>query len=83
MRNMLSVDDVLNRAYRETSAVVVGIPVGNEVVPKLLERVRPVHEVVRVDRFLPGCPPNADAIWETLLELLEARPRAEEARRFG
>jgi NAD-reducing hydrogenase small subunit len=83
MRNMLSIDDVLNRAYRETAAVVVGIPVGNEVVPRLLERVRPVHEVVQVDHFLPGCPPNADAIWETLMELLESRPPAEEARRFG
>lgn len=83
MRNMLSVEDVLNRAYRETAAVVVGVPEGNEGVPKLLGRVRPVHEVVRVDHFLPGCPPSADAIWERLLELLEARPHAEEARRFG
>jgi len=29
--------------------------------PRLLDRVRPLHEVVRVDAFLPGCPPPAAA----------------------
>jgi NAD-reducing hydrogenase small subunit len=83
MRNVLSVEDVLNRAYRETAAVVIGIPVGNGVVPKLLPRVTPVHEVVRVDRYLPGCPPPADAIWSCILAVLEGRQPAGQARRFG
>jgi NAD-reducing hydrogenase small subunit len=83
MRNMLSVDDVLNRAYRETAAVVVGIPVGNGVVPKLLPRVSPVHEVVKVDYFLPGCPPHPDTIWQCVVDLVAGKQPALEGRRFG
>jgi len=82
MRNMFKVEDVLNRAYRETSAVVTGIPAGNGVVPRLLDRVRPVHEVVKVDYFVPGCPPSADAIHEFLVSLLEGRAPALQGR-FG
>ena len=41
MRNFFSVEDVLNRAYRENATVVTGIPAGNGTVPRLLARVRP------------------------------------------
>lgn len=82
LRNMFSVEDVLNRAYRETAAVVTGIPGGNGAVPRLLERVRPVHEVVPVDYFIPGCPPSADVIHEFLIALLEGREPAA-AGKFG
>jgi NAD-reducing hydrogenase small subunit len=71
LRNMLSVEDVLDRAYRETANVVTGIPSGNSVVPRLLPRVRPVHEVVTVDHFVPGCPPKADFIHQFLMDLLD------------
>ena len=82
LRNMFSVDDVLNRAYRETSSVVTGIPSGNAVIPRLLDRVRPVHEVVKVDYFVPGCPPSADTIHSVLIALLEGREPAQDGR-FG
>ena len=83
MRNALGVDDVLNRAYKELSAVIVGIPSGNGVVPKLLARVRPVHEVVQVDYYLAGCPPSADAIHACVMALVEGREPAGEVKRFG
>jgi NAD-reducing hydrogenase small subunit len=83
LRNLFSVEDVLNRAYRETSAVVIGIPYGNGAVPRLLPRVRPVHEVVKVDHFLPGCPPSADTIFRFVLDLLEGRVSAVPVQRFG
>ena len=73
MRNIFKLEDVLDRAYRQTAAVVVGVPLGNGAVPRLLERVRPVHEVVKVDRFIPGCPPSADTIYEFVVALLEGR----------
>jgi NAD-reducing hydrogenase small subunit len=38
--------------------------------PALLDRVRPVHEVVPVDVFVPGCPPSADTICQVLRSLL-------------
>jgi NAD-reducing hydrogenase small subunit len=43
------------------------------IVPRLLDRVMPVHEVVDVDLFLPGCPPSADLIHFVLSELIEGR----------
>jgi NAD-reducing hydrogenase small subunit len=73
LRNMFPLEQVLDRAYRETAAVVVGIPAGNGAVPRLLDRVRPVHEVVKVDHFIPGCPPSAPAIWEFLTAMLDSR----------
>jgi NAD-reducing hydrogenase small subunit len=42
-------------------------------VPPLLNRVVPVHQVVKVDAFLPGCPPSADLILYVLEELLAGR----------
>jgi len=83
LRNFFSVEDVLNRAYRETSTVVKGIPSGSDIVPKLLARVRPVHEVVKVDYYLPGCPPSADTIHAFLMDLLEGRPPSTGGLRFG
>jgi NAD-reducing hydrogenase small subunit len=82
LRNMFAVEDVLDRAYRENATVVTGIPTGNGAVPRLLPRVRPVHEVVKVDYFIPGCPPSADAIHSFLMTLLEGRSPVLEGR-FG
>ena len=82
MRNIFKLEDVLDRAYRQTATVVIGIPPGNGVVPRLLERVRPVHEVVKVDHFMPGCPPSADVIHEFVVALLEGRAPSLDGR-FG
>ncbi len=83
MRNYFPLEEVLNRAYRETAATVIGIPYGNGVVPKLLDRVRPLHEYVKVDYFLQGCPPSADLIFDFLTSLLDGKPLGTEGRRFG
>jgi len=82
LRNMYSVQEVLDRSYRDTAAVVTGIPAGNRVIPRLLPRVRPIHEVVQVDYFVPGCPPSADAIHSCVMALLEGR-QPELHGRFG
>jgi len=82
LRNMFGVEEVLNRAYRENATVVTGIPTGNGAVPRLLARVRPVHEVVKVDYFIPGCPPSADTIHSFVVALLQGRT-PEQNGRFG
>jgi NAD-reducing hydrogenase small subunit len=82
MRNFFSVEDVLQRAYRE-SAVVAGVPSGNDFVPKLLDRVLRVQDVVNVDYFMPGCPPSADTIFDFLSDLLAGRTPMAEGRKFG
>ena len=54
------------------------------IVPRLLPRVLPVHQVVAVDAFLPGCPPPADALYFALTELLAGRmPDMSGYTRFG
>lgn len=82
MRNLFSVEDVLQRAYRESS-VVAGVPDGNDIIPRLLDRVLRVQDVVAVDHFLPGCPPSADAIFDFVLDLLAGRKPVAEGRKFG
>jgi NAD-reducing hydrogenase small subunit len=38
-----------------------------------LERVMPLHEVIHVDFYLPGCPPPAPRIKSFLFQLLEGK----------
>jgi NAD-reducing hydrogenase small subunit len=71
MRNKFGVDAVLRRSYLENVALDPQIP--REAVPRLLPTARPVHEVARVDVFVPGCPPSADLIFWVLNELLDGR----------
>jgi NAD-reducing hydrogenase small subunit len=82
MRNLFGVQAALDRAYVETVATPKVPEYG--VIPKLLDRVRPVHEVVPVDVYLPGCPPSADLIFRTLQDLVAGRtPDGHETVRFG
>ena len=82
MRNPFLTADVCHRAYVENVTLNPGVPV--EVIPPLLLFVRPVHEIVPVDVFVPGCPPSADVIFRTLSELLEGRtPDLSAITRFG
>lgn len=68
MRNSCGVQPVLMRVYQENADVQRQVP--RMGVPALLDRVRPVHEVVPVDVYVPGCPPSADTIYQVLSELL-------------
>jgi len=71
MRNKFGADAVLRRAYLENVTLDPQMP--REVVPPLRAIVRPVHEAVPVDVFVPGCPPSADLIFSVLSDLLEGR----------
>ena len=81
MRNSCGVQPVLLRVYEQN---VVQPQVPTVGVPALLERVCPVHEVVPVDVFVPGCPPSADTIYQVLSELLAGKvPTPEGVAHFG
>jgi len=82
MRNLFSVGDVLQRAYSEAT-VVVGVPFGNGIVPKLLDRVLRIQDVVAVDHFVPGCPPKAGVIYDFLLALLSGKKPSNDGWKFG
>src|SRR6516162_6889761 len=82
MRNRFPVAVVENRAYLENAQLNQQVP--REVVPRLLPKARPVHEFVKVDVFVPGCPPSADTIYFVLTELLAGRtPDLAKLTRFG
>jgi NAD-reducing hydrogenase small subunit len=68
---------VLERAYVELADKNPQIPT---LVPKLLIHARPLHELVKVDQYIPGCPPNADLIWYVVSELLAGRKPVMEGR---
>ena len=71
LRNPLGgADVVLCRSYLEAADVNRRVPDERAVLPVLLDRVVPVHEVVHVDYFLPGCPPPAERIRALLQPLL-------------
>jgi NAD-reducing hydrogenase small subunit len=80
MRNRYPVSEVIARAYGENAdhTVQEGDRCEQEgmsfqTVPRLFGTARPVHELVPVDVFLPGCPPPSQAILHLLTELLAGR----------
>jgi NAD-reducing hydrogenase small subunit len=77
---------ILQQIYVQGITHTNGIPSEPGIVPALLERVVPLHAVVPIDVYLPGCPPSAARIKAALLQLLEGdldKPAGREALRFG
>lgn len=71
LRNPLgSAEPVLQRAYIEAVDERGQVPQEPGIVPPLLDQVVPVHAIVAVDVYLPGCPPPADRIRAVLESLL-------------
>lgn len=87
MRNMLGpAETVLKRAYLELGDITPQLPQEPGIVPELLDRVSPVHEVIKVDLFLPGCPPDANRIRAVIEPLLKGEKPVIEGRemiKFG
>ena len=73
-RNPLDIGAILRDVYIERAGLAPGSRVPDDPeLPLPLAHVHPVHEVVHIDHFLPGCPPSADAIWAFVTALLEGR----------
>jgi len=76
MRNHIPLEDCLNESY------ISGIGIENAQIPSdpelplLLDKVRPIHEIVKVDYYLPGCPPSADVFWAFLSDIIAGREPA-------
>ncbi|HQR27432.1 MAG TPA: hypothetical protein PLP61_10375 [Nocardioides sp.] len=77
LRNSVGLGACLAEAYLESPTAVAGarptIPLHPEI-PRLTAKVHPCHEVVHMDYFIPGCPPDGDAVFAVLDDLAHGRP---------
>ncbi|MBN1005173.1 NADP oxidoreductase [Amphritea pacifica] len=76
MRNEVELSDCLREAYVDSvTAVADAIPTipYHEDIPRITTRVYPCHEVVKMDYFIPGCPPDGATILKVLDDLINGR----------
>ena len=71
LRNGMSPDRMIEAIYGPDATTNGKLPY--DVVPRLLDRVRPLHEVIEVDYYLHGCPPPPGVIAKALLALLDGQ----------
>lgn len=85
LRNRLAVDDLLTEVYREGPGQAPRGLEADKVMPALLPRVLPLHQVIPVEAYLPGCPPDPNRIWAAVSALLQGQPvdLEEKMRYFG
>lgn len=76
MRNAMPLKECMDEAYKGGPTVYnpAKIIPNDKELPLLLDKVYPIQSVVKVDYFLPGCPPPADTIWQALVALLTNKP---------
>jgi NAD-reducing hydrogenase small subunit len=76
---------ILQKVYVDMVDRDGAIPDQRPIVPELLPRVLPLHQVVDVDIYVPGCPPPAGRIKEAVVAILDDSLPADrgEGIRFG
>jgi len=75
MRNIWEKEEVLKRAYVETETTTGGkipVPDGRHL-PRLLDQASSIGAYVKVDFYLPGCPPHHESILYLLNALTQQR----------
>jgi NAD-reducing hydrogenase small subunit len=72
-RNQLDIRDCLQTVYLTGMGLERGFIPNDPELPLPLKQVHPLHDVVKIDYFMPGCPPSADTIWRFLTDLIAGR----------
>ncbi|MFO7942832.1 MAG: NADP oxidoreductase [Anaerolineales bacterium] len=73
LRNGIPVKECIHEAYLDGPTVgsnTQKVLPNDDELPMILDRVYPCHEVVKIDYYLPGCPPRADLIWNAVVALV-------------
>ncbi|MGC8743648.1 MAG: oxidoreductase [Verrucomicrobiia bacterium] len=87
MRNLICCPKrALETAYLElTDKQNAKIPECDEALPPLLNTVVPIHQIIKVDGFIPGCPPPTERIKLALQLIIEGKPLVlpEQELKFG
>ena len=73
MRNFFDLEETVRYVYTQTASMDKDAIVPKDPELATPQRVQALSEVVKVDVFLPGCPPSADAIYYVLSELGQGR----------
>lgn len=73
LRNMCGLQPALERAYITTESTDANGKIPTDPELGVPTTVRALQEVVPVDVFVPGCPPDADVIFHALVELANGR----------
>jgi F420-non-reducing hydrogenase small subunit len=78
--NLFSMDSVIDRVYKDSPSIdnqkkvlpqaKVTVAEGELELPKLYGTVRALNQVIDVDYFVPGCPPEPKTTWLALEELV-------------
>jgi NAD-reducing hydrogenase small subunit len=72
-RNHIDIRECLQTVYLTGRGIERGFVPNDPELPLPLKQVHPIHDVVKVDYFLPGCPPSGEAIWQFLTQLIAGR----------
>jgi NAD-reducing hydrogenase small subunit len=73
MRNFFTIEEALRRAYQETESTDDSGKIPDDPELAVPTKVHALQDIVPVDIFLPGCPPDPDAIFYVLAELAQGR----------
>jgi NAD-reducing hydrogenase small subunit len=71
MRNTIPVTRLLEHVYLQNTEGNRVIP--SECIPSLARTAVPLHDVIKVDVHIPGCPPPPAVIASVLLQVLDGR----------
>ena len=72
-RNHLDLGSCLTEVYLSEPGLAHGQIPNDPELPLPLDKVHPLHEVVKIDYFIPGCPPSGDAIWKFLTDMIAGK----------
>ena len=73
IRNRVTIKECFEEAFYNAPTGTSNIIPSDEDLPIILDKVIPCHEVVKIDYFLPGCPPRAGLIWNALKALVTGK----------
>ncbi len=73
LANQFKVEEVYEKVYRGSKSTAPA-PTPDRNVPALTDRVYALDEHIKVDVYIPGCPPSPAVVEDALTALLEGRP---------
>jgi len=73
VNNINSMPDIKQAVLTTTSTAPDQVIPTSKELPQLFDTLRPVSDVIKVDYFIPGCPPDSSVIASVLTALLEGK----------